>query len=133
MSIDKYLDSSTARNAQGEDGAVIDWVVVTPFHAVDQGDVGGDLRPEGRGPVRRHRGARARDALYDVRDGGAGAARAGTGCSGDAGVSPRARRPEAYWRARTPARSSFRWTAWMISPAAAAGSVYVGGNRPVAR
>ena len=44
-----------------------------------------------------------------------------------------ARRPEAYWRARTLERSSLRWMALMISPAGTVGSVYVGRVRPTAR
>ena len=49
-------------------------ILFTPDH---QGDVGGDLRPQGGGPVRRHRRAGPRDARADVRH---GRARAGA-CS----------------------------------------------------
>src|SRR4030095_8369614 len=53
-----------------------------PVHPEHQGDVGGALRLEGRGPVRRHRGAGPAHARADLRHrharaGGAGARRAG--------------------------------------------------------
>src|SRR5207247_739168 len=38
-----------------------------PLHAQHQGDLGRDLRPEGGGPVRRHRGPRPLHARHDLR------------------------------------------------------------------
>jgi len=69
-------------------------------------------------------------ARDDLHDNGACATGARAGSLGGAGVRPGAR---AYWNARTPARSSFRWTALIMSPAGAVGSVYVGGAHPTAR
>ncbi len=106
-------------------------ILFTPQH---EGHVGGDLRPEGRGPVRRHRGARHLHARDDLRHRGGHAGPARPRRHGRAVLeriglspcpassspaSPSASATSRRWRASTSRCGPASWSPCSAPPAAA--------------